>query len=241
MGYRIPKGTPLVMPLHALHVSSSNYLQPDKFLRERWLESNDVEHDADSKGEVTSSLHAVLADASHTAWMHACNHDTLGTHGLYLGARSKMHSAFDYYTFSCPKSKTFTGLLHLTNGKRCTAEGAARTRQVFSKMYHHLHPLHIFKTPLQHLKTPLCCKAKQSLLSPKRLCAQKVDVPAPRCDANVIRLAASVQGCKAEAEEFVWQRVFPEPFYLSLLAKTVCMYFTYCTAAVPCESLPLDV
>ena len=51
MGYRIPKGTPLMMPVYAMHVSSSNYLQPLKFWPGRWLTSVEDEHDGDSKGQ----------------------------------------------------------------------------------------------------------------------------------------------------------------------------------------------
>ena len=51
MGYRIPKGTPLMMPFYAMHVSPSNYLQPSKFWPERWLSATEAEqHDADLKG-----------------------------------------------------------------------------------------------------------------------------------------------------------------------------------------------
>ena len=51
MGYRIPKGTPLMMPTYAMHVNASNYLQPRKFWPERWLNNIETDDTFDSKSE----------------------------------------------------------------------------------------------------------------------------------------------------------------------------------------------
>ena len=37
MGYRIPRGTPLMLIPYYMHVSSHNYLAPYKFWPQRWL------------------------------------------------------------------------------------------------------------------------------------------------------------------------------------------------------------
>ena len=35
--YLIPRNTPIILPLHAIHNSWRNWEEPDRFLPERWL------------------------------------------------------------------------------------------------------------------------------------------------------------------------------------------------------------
>ncbi len=35
-GYRVPKDTPVQLPPYPMHLSSANFVQPDKFWPERW-------------------------------------------------------------------------------------------------------------------------------------------------------------------------------------------------------------
>lgn len=53
MGYRIPKGTALMLPPFALHTSSDNFLHPYRFWPERWHPDTASE---DSKGTMAQLL-----------------------------------------------------------------------------------------------------------------------------------------------------------------------------------------
>ncbi|KAL3131436.1 hypothetical protein ABBQ38_007748 [Trebouxia sp. C0009 RCD-2024] len=48
-GYRIPKGTPLIMPSIAAHLSPLNFTQPDEFLPARWLTGTDTTKTYDTR------------------------------------------------------------------------------------------------------------------------------------------------------------------------------------------------
>ena len=37
MGYRIPKGTPLMLAPYPMHLSPHNYVHPQKFWPDRWM------------------------------------------------------------------------------------------------------------------------------------------------------------------------------------------------------------
>ncbi len=37
-GYRVPKDTPVQLPPYSMHLSSANFVQPDKFWPERWAQ-----------------------------------------------------------------------------------------------------------------------------------------------------------------------------------------------------------
>ena len=67
MGYRIPKGTPIMMPPFATHVSSSNYLWPCEFWPERWLSTAGDVPDIRSKGK---SRHLLACCAQ--SWSSCC-------------------------------------------------------------------------------------------------------------------------------------------------------------------------
>ncbi len=49
-GYRVPKGLALMLSPHPMHVSSLNYLHPDKFWPERWVSDIISEWDPDEAG-----------------------------------------------------------------------------------------------------------------------------------------------------------------------------------------------
>ena len=49
-GYRIPKGTPLMLAPHPMHVSPHNFLHPNKFWPERWVSSTVPDFDPKSSG-----------------------------------------------------------------------------------------------------------------------------------------------------------------------------------------------
>ena len=49
-GYRVPRGMALMLSPHPMHVSSLNYLHPDKFWPERWVSNNVSEWDPDQAG-----------------------------------------------------------------------------------------------------------------------------------------------------------------------------------------------
>jgi len=49
-GYRVPRGMALMLSPHPMHVSSLNYLHPDKFWPERWVSNTVSEWDPDQAG-----------------------------------------------------------------------------------------------------------------------------------------------------------------------------------------------
>ncbi len=55
-GYRVPKGVTLMLSPHPMHVSSLNYLHPDKFWPERWVSDTVTEWDYKHSGQLMSVL-----------------------------------------------------------------------------------------------------------------------------------------------------------------------------------------
>ena len=55
-GYRVPRGMALMLSPHPMHVSSLNYLHPDKFWPERWVSNTDSEWDPEQAGRLPPSL-----------------------------------------------------------------------------------------------------------------------------------------------------------------------------------------
>ena len=55
-GYRVPRGMTLMLSPHPMHVSSLNYLHPDKFWPERWVSDAVSEWDPEHAGRLAASL-----------------------------------------------------------------------------------------------------------------------------------------------------------------------------------------
>ena len=49
-GYRVPKGTTLMLSPHPIHVSHANYLHPHKFWPERWVSEKVSEWNPEQSG-----------------------------------------------------------------------------------------------------------------------------------------------------------------------------------------------
>ncbi len=66
-GYRIPKGTPVQLPVYPMHLSPHNYLQPSKFWPERWMQQSKIIKDP-------GTLQAVIFMRSlcAEAYTHVC-------------------------------------------------------------------------------------------------------------------------------------------------------------------------
>ena len=62
-GYRIPKGTPLMLPPHAMQLCPDNFSRPNKFWPDRW--TSGVLEDWDPKGSGLD-LHLALSPCTFT-------------------------------------------------------------------------------------------------------------------------------------------------------------------------------
>lgn len=79
LGYRIPKGTPLMLGPYAMHTSRQNFLQPYNFLPARWVGASEAVTPGISKGALGASArevpnHRVSAGivVSGHSWVNAC-------------------------------------------------------------------------------------------------------------------------------------------------------------------------
>lgn len=57
LGYRIPKGTPLMLGPYAMHMSPQNFLQPYDFLPSRWTGVSEAVTPVISKGMTDAVAH----------------------------------------------------------------------------------------------------------------------------------------------------------------------------------------
>lgn len=66
MGYRIPQGTPIMLPPWAMHHSAANYEQPHRFWPERWLANTISSFDPNRKGILMHMIvtHMLLASTA---------------------------------------------------------------------------------------------------------------------------------------------------------------------------------
>ena len=68
MGFRIPKGTPLMLSPYPMQVSPYNFLQPNTFWPDRWLSETVPDADLKHSGSFLSGdLSAVVVDNTDTA------------------------------------------------------------------------------------------------------------------------------------------------------------------------------
>lgn len=77
LGYRIPKGTALMFPPHAAHLSPFNFSHPSRFWPDRW--ASGVLGDWDPK---RSGSH--LFTLPHCKLVHTCSHLTHTWSRVYL-------------------------------------------------------------------------------------------------------------------------------------------------------------
>ena len=70
MGYRIPKGTPLILAPYPMHVSPHNYVQPHKFWPDRWMldttPADDPKHSGSLRGVTGLLLPCITMPAAVT-------------------------------------------------------------------------------------------------------------------------------------------------------------------------------
>ena len=68
MGFRIPKGTPLMLSPYPMQVSPYNFLQPNMFWPDRWLSETVPDADLKHSGScLACDLAATVMDGTGTA------------------------------------------------------------------------------------------------------------------------------------------------------------------------------
>ena len=72
MGYRIPKGTPLILAPYPMHVSPHNYVQPHKFWPDRWMLDTTPADDAKHSGSLRGVTGLLLPCIIHAYCCYRC-------------------------------------------------------------------------------------------------------------------------------------------------------------------------
>ena len=69
MGFRIPKGTPLMLSPYPMQVSPYNFLQPNMFWPDRWLSETVPDADVKNSGSfLAADLSATVRKDTNTAY-----------------------------------------------------------------------------------------------------------------------------------------------------------------------------
>ena len=68
-GYRIPKGTPVQLPVYPMHLSPHNYVQPFKFWPERWMQQSEFVAIDPGAFQAVIPMHLHCTEAYTHAWI----------------------------------------------------------------------------------------------------------------------------------------------------------------------------